>query len=100
MVASALWYVLTLIASDFCKLHKLQQMLVFFIWGREERRAQHKAPQCILTLAKSKGGMGLIDVTVQAKACTLSTQISLVLATGISPLLCLIHFEANKVSKQ
>lgn len=68
LVASSLWYVLTLVASDLRKLNKLQQLLVSFVWGKEGRKAYHKVLQNILTLSKRRGGLGLIDVTLQVKA--------------------------------
>lgn len=71
LVASVLWYVLTLVAFNFKKLHKLQQLLVAFVWGKTDRRTCHRVLEHIVTLPKHLGGLGLIDVTLQAKALCL-----------------------------
>lgn len=68
VVTSSLWYILIVVATNPHKLHKLQQMLVSFIWGKEGRRAQHKVPEHVLMLPKHRSGLGLIDVTLQVKA--------------------------------
>lgn len=67
MVASSLYYVLTLVALDFCKL-QLQQILVSFVWGKIDHHVRHQVSQHILTLPKHKGRLGLIDITMQAMA--------------------------------
>lgn len=43
-------------------------MLVSFVWGRADRHSRHRASQHILTLPKCFGGLGLIDISMQAMA--------------------------------
>lgn len=52
LVASGLWYILTLVAYNFKKLHQLQQMLVAFVWGKTDRRTRHRVRELIITLPK------------------------------------------------
>lgn len=67
LVASALWFVLTLVAIDSRKLHHLQQMLISFVWSKEGKNLRHKAPEYFLLLPKNRGGLGLINIALQAK---------------------------------
>lgn len=64
LVASSLWYILTLVTMNSRRIHQLQQFLVAFIWSKEGRASRNKCPERLLTLGKKLRGLGLVDVVL------------------------------------
>jgi hypothetical protein len=67
LVLSGLWYVLTLCAIEPARLKLLQKLIVAFVWGARVERVRHKVSADILMLPKSQGGLGLLDISIQAR---------------------------------
>lgn len=97
LVAFALWYILTLVATNPRRLHQLSQILVAFIWSKEGWVSKHKCPEWLLTLAKRFGGLGLVDVALQAKILCLYVFLW-ALELGFHPLQRLIKHESCRVA--
>lgn len=96
-ISTSLWYFLTLNALHATRLTKLRKLLVAFIWGGREQRVQHRVAANIISLPRLAGGLGLIDISVQAKA--LSARIFLwSIQAGMHPL-CWIRFQLQQISK-
>lgn len=50
------------------RLHRLQKLVVGFIWGRREAQGRHRIVARIICLPCKEGGLGLINIATQAQA--------------------------------
>lgn len=68
LIASRLWYTLTLLSVSVASLMAIQKIVTSFVWGGGDHRARHRVQLQLICLPKHEGGLGLVDITYQAFA--------------------------------